>query len=102
MTDKLRIPYKDYLLSVDCEFDKQAFETYARMRIVDLKTESVMVVGKWFYDAERPNVQEYVEDMMKLLKAEIGAPEEGVEDFNQFIDRLDAAISRAIQEAYGA
>jgi len=101
MTDKLRIPYKDYLLSVDCEFDKQAFETYARMRIVDLKTESVMVVGKWFYDAERPNVQEYMRPMLDELEGVIGAKEEK-ETFEQFIDRLDAAISRAIQEAYGA
>lgn len=102
MTDKLRIPYKDYLLSVDCEFDKQAFETYARMRIVDLKTESVMVVGKWFYDAERPNVQEYMWPMLDELEVIIGAKEEEKETFEQFIDRLDAAISRAIQEAYGA
>jgi len=99
MTDKLRIPYKDYLLSVDSHREGGG---NVRMRIVDLKNETVMVVGKWFCDAERPNVQEYVEDMMTLLKAKIGAPEEGVEDFGQFIRRLDAAISRAIQEAYGA
>jgi len=99
MTDKLRIPYKDYLLSVDSYREGGG---NVRMRIVDLKNETVLVLGDCFSHSERPDVKEYVEDMMTLLKAEIGVPEEGVEDFEQFIRRLDAAISRAIQEAYGA
>ncbi len=40
--------------------------------------------------------------MLDELEAIIGAKEEEKETFEQFIDRLDAAISRAIQEAYGA